>query len=272
MLKPLVTLCRYGDVVKIVRFEKTLLVGYKRHNFVRRIKSKNTLKQTQNIWRAKNKINEYITVCNHVLKNPAFATFTYTKPQNDINQAIQDWRDFTRRIKKHFPDVAFLRVPERHKSGAVHFHAVMFGLPSNLPCTMIKRGRYWIHSCPKTKPCERQLRALAGIWAKGFVDLSEARKPEALGVYLSKYLTKGEPDWTLFGSQVYSPNFKMYQVLRQAKTDGLYYKISSHSNPYGVDFVEEDLKDVLLPVKFGQFSTKWLGEARCEVYKVNPPL
>jgi len=272
MANPLVTVSRYGDMLKVIKFSKELIVGrdsrewYK--GYFRRLKSKQTIKQSQNVHRAKRKINEYITICTHVIKNPAFATFTYAIPQHDIQKAIQDWRDFTRKIKKHWPQVAFLRVPERHKTGAVHFHAVMFGLPPKLACTMQKRGKRWIHACGTEKLCERHLRALAGLWGKGFVDLSRARKPEALGVYISKYLTKGDPDWTLFGSHVYSVNTKMFEVLRKAKKDGIYYRITSHSYATAVDMILEDLKPKLSLLKTGQFPTYWLGEATFQLYKI----
>jgi hypothetical protein len=269
MLNPLTTITRFGDTFKVLKFSKPLILGGRHAQFSRRFKSRDTMKQAQNIFRAKNKINEYITLCNYVLKNPAFATFTYTKPQHDIEQAIKDWWYFTRKMKKVYSDVAFLRVPERHKSGAVHFHAVMFGLPSDLPCVMVKPGKYWIHACPPEKLCERRLRALAGVWGKGFVDVNQVRSPESIGVYLSKYLTKGKPDWTLFGCHVYSPNFKMFEVVRQARKDGIYYRLSSFSSPYAVDFVQDDLKDDLILKRSGTFETHWLGTASFNLYKIS---
>jgi len=269
MLNPLTTITRFGDMFKVMKFSKPLILGGRHAQFSRRFKSKNTIKQSQNIFRAKRKINEYITICNYVLGHPAFATFTYTKPQHDVEQAIKDWWYFTRRMKKHYPDVAFLKTPERHKSGAVHFHAVMFGLPLNLPCTMIKIGSYWKHACPPSKLCERRLRSLASVWSNGFVDLNEVRNPESIGVYLSKYLTKGEPDWTLFGSHVYSLNSKMFEVIRKARKDGIYYRLSSFSSPYAVQFVQDDLEGDLSLKKSGNFETHWLGTAQYELYKIS---
>jgi len=269
MLNPLTTVTRYGNIFKVVRFEKALTIGGHPTQYFRRIKSKGTVKLSQNIHRAKNKINEYITICNHSLQNPAFATFTYKEPQHDVEQAIQDWRRFTYKMKRHYPDVAFLKVPERHKSGAVHFHAVMFGLPSDLPCSMSQVGKFWKHSCPSNKLCERSTRSLAKIWGKGFVDLAYARKPESLGAYVSKYLTKGDPDWTLFGCHVYSPNSKMFEVIRKAKKDGLYYRFSTSAGQYVVDFIENDLKGCLTPIKIGEFDTHWLGKAKYELSKIN---
>jgi hypothetical protein len=226
------------------------------------------LKLTQNIWRTKRRIKRYVSAGMYVAGVPAFATFTYAKPQHDVERAIEDWRQFTRRMKKQFPSVAFLRVPERHKSGAIHFHAVMFGLPSNLPCILKKRDRWWVHHCSKKKRCERQLRTLRNVWKRGHVDLSRARKPEALGVYLGKYLTKGEPDWTLFGCHVASANSRMYQILREAREAGVLYEMSSfYGNAVGM--ILDDMEEVLTPLKVGQFETRWLGQARYELSRVD---
>jgi hypothetical protein len=254
---------------KVLKFSKPLILGGRHAQFSRRFKSRETIKQAQNIFRAKNKINEYITICNYVLKNPSFATFTYSTPQHDMVNAILDWKNFTRRMKRIYPDVAFLRVPERHKSGAVHFHAVLFGLPPDMPCFMVKLGSYWKHACPPDRLCERHTRSLAHVWSHGFVDLNQVRRPEAVGVYISKYLTKGEPDWTLFGSHVYSPNSKMFEVIRKARKDGIYFRASSFKNPYLVDFVQEDLKDDISLRKSGSFETHWLGTAKYELYQIS---
>ena len=270
MLNPLITITRFGDTFKVLKFSKPLILGGRHAQFSRRFKSKETMKQAQNIFRAKNKINEYITICNYVLGNPAFATFTYGEnKQFDMSKAVQDWREFTRKMKVQYPEVAFLRVPERHKKGDVHFHAVMFGLPSDLPCVMVKLGKRWIHACPPGKLCDRRLRALQAIWGHGFCDLQVARSPEFIGVYLSKYLTKGDPDWTLFGCHVYSPNSKMFEVIRQARKDGIYYRATTFKNPVMVDFALEDLKDDLILKRSGKFETKWLGTGSYELYKIS---
>jgi len=184
-------------------------------------------------------------------------------------KAIEDWRLFTRRMKRAFPTVSFLRVPERHKSGAVHFHAVMFGLPSAMPCKMQKmRGRY-IHACHPKKYCERKSRALAGVWAKGFVDLQETRIPEAIGAYVAKYLTKGEPDWSLFGNHVASCNSNMYAEIRAAKHAGVYWEFSSSKSPVAVDIAMEDMLARSELVRSSTFPTRWLGDCRFEVFRLS---
>lgn len=271
MSDSLVKLARYGSLFEITRFQKPLIPGGRNLKFRRRTKSKNTLKSTQNIWRTKRRIKRFIAIASHSEGPPAFATFTYADPQHDMQKAIDDWRRFTRKMKKNFPAVAFLRVPERHKSGAVHFHCVLFGLPAELPCTMLKRGYRWRHGCPKERKCERHARTLASVWGKGFVDLQVVRQPDSIGVYLAKYLTKGEPDWTLFGNHVASCNSRMYEVISKAKKGGTYFEISSYKNSVAVSMILDDYKGVLSLRKHSKFTTHWLGEASYEMYTVRSP-
>jgi hypothetical protein len=185
-----------------------------------------------------------------------------------MQQAIADWRTFTRRMKKEFPAVSFLRVPERHKSGAVHFHAVLFGLPESLPCITKKMRNRYIHDCSAARMCERKLRHLASIWGLGFVDLNVVRKPQSIGAYISKYLTKGEPDWSLFGNHVASCNSVFYDELNKARTAGTYWELSSFSSPTGVEIAIDDILPRSSLRQSRTFITQWLGEARYDVYDI----
>jgi len=267
-MKPLVKIARYGSVFEVTRFEKPFVAGSPPKRFSRRSKSELTLKQTQNIWRAKRRLKRYLAVCGFMLGPPAFATFTYTKKQPDISQAIADWRSFTRRMKRSFPHVAFARVPERHKSKGVHFHAAIYGLPEDLPCIIRQlRGR-WIHCCSKKRMCERKVRSLAKVWKLGFVDLQKARKPESVAGYVSKYLTKGDPDWTLFGLHVVSCNSVLFSTLARARAQGVFWDLSSHRSPVAVDMAMDDILSHSLHRRARSFLTRWLGTAHHDLYDI----
>lgn len=271
MIKPLRKITRYGNHFDIIQFEKPLIIGGRGGSKFHRKRSENTFKQSQNIHRSRRNIKQFIGVCTAMYNSPpAIATFTYKRSQKDMQEAIQNWRDFTRVMKKQFPDVAFLRVPERHKSGSVHFHAVLFGLPEELPCHMRKvpKLKKYIHACKKNRLCERNVRRLAGYWKKGFVDLQVSRHPDRVGSYISKYLTKNDPDWTLFGSHVCSCNRRMYEVLSAAKNKGIYYQMTSFNSPTAVDFIIDELRPTLIPRKIHSFNTLWLGVAKFENYDI----
>jgi len=271
MSESLVKIARYGGLFEVTRFQKPLIAGGFKRSFIHRKRNKSTFKSTQNIWRTKRRIKRHISIAVHTEGPPSFATFTYATPQHDMQQAIQHWRDFTRKVKKFLPAVAFLRVPERHKSGAVHFHAVLFGVPPELPCIMLKRGRYWRHGCSKERSCERKVRLLYGLWKHGFVDISVVRQPDSIGVYLAKYLTKGDPDWSLFGHHVASTNLRMRQVISNARKQGTYFEMSSYRHSVAVSMVLDDYAPVITIRKVNTFKTHWLGDAQYSMYTVKPP-
>lgn len=227
------------------------------------------MKISQNIWRAKRRVRRYVSIAQQMIGDPAFVSFTYTDVQKDMPQAIQDWSDFTRRLKKALPNVALIRVPERHKSGGVHFHAAMFGLPENLPCQFIKRGRWFKHACAPDRPCERKTRVIAKIWGKGFVDVQESRSPERVGAYIAKYLTKGDPDWSMFGLHIATCNSLMHKTIAAAKRAGIYFEMSTYKSPVAVDMTLDDLTSRMHLRQAREFETKWLGKAHYKVFDIN---
>jgi len=270
-MPPLVKVSQYGNIFEVVRFQKPLIRSTPSRIFRRRSRSKSTLKLAQNIWRTKRRIRRFVSIVSERMGTPAFATFTYTEPQYDMEQSIADWRLFTMRMKKAFPGVAFIRVPERHKSGAVHFHACIFGLPQNLPCRMKKMRGRWVHDCPSDRACERRLRSLARVWRLGFVDLQRVRAPDRVGSYLSKYLTKGDPDWSLFGLHVASCNRVMHEKINSARQAGTYWELSSYRQSVAVDYALEIMESRGAELRVRrEFPTKWLGLARYELYTVPP--
>jgi len=281
MTDPLIKIARYGATFEVVRFEKPLLTtpGGGIFNKKHRQRSDSTFKLAHNIRRAKRRIKRTVSAVTFLKGPPLFVTLTYTTPQHDMQKAIEQWKLFTRHMKKNFPDAGFVRVPERHKSGAVHFHMAVWGIPLTLGCTMKKRGYRWIHACPKERPCERKVRALAKVWGHGFVDVQLVRKPNRVGAYLANYLTKKpkkgskemEQDLSLFGHQVASANRKMYQYLNEAKAAGYYYELSSFRSPVAVSMVLEDMHDVAEVVELKAFQTKWLGEVRMRLYTIHKP-
>jgi len=185
-----------------------------------------------------------------------------------MQEAIEDWRLFTRRMKRRFPGAAFVRVPERHKKGDIHFHAAIFGLPTDLPCDMQKKGKYWIHNCEKNKQCERKTRDLATAWKKGYVDLQKTRKADSIGAYIAKYLTKGDPDWSLFGKHIATFNAVFAESIRAARKAGLLWELNSRRSPVAVDFVlTQDVPRADLRAE-RTFGTRWLGNAIHRVYEM----
>jgi hypothetical protein len=276
MPKPLIKLSRFGNIVELVRFSKPLVLGGKRFNFGRRKRSKSTFKQLQNLYRVKRRVRRSVSIVTQMMGPPALVTFTYAwvdgQPVLDMQKSIEDWRKFTRRLKRAYPGVAFIRVPERQKSGNVHFHAAMFGLPQNLPCYTKPGFGSWskkrVHDCPKNRQCERRLRAIKKLWPHGTVDAEIARKPEAVGAYISNYLTKDDPDWSTFGNHLATTNDVMRKKIAAARQAGVYWELSSFSSPVAVASTLDEMQDRMILRKQRSFETRWLGDATFQVYFV----
>jgi len=272
--EPLTKISRFGNLLEIVKFSRPHVATFRPSFKPRRKRSKSTYKWVGNLYRVKRRIRRSVAILTQMMGPPAFVSFTYQQPDGtpilDMQKALQDWRIFTRRLKRKYPTVAFIRVPERQKSGSVHFHAAMFGLPSDLPCIMkknpYKNRKKYIHDCPPERQCERKVRALGDLWGKGFVDAQVTRSPEAIGAYISSYLTKGDPDWTLFGNHLATSNDVFKKKIIAARQAGIYWELSTYKQSVAVDFVLEDLKDRMELRKVRQFETKWLGDATFEVY------
>jgi len=272
-LDPLVKISRFGNVLEIIKFSRPHVPTFRSSPAVRRKRSSSTYKWAGNLYRVKRRVRRSVAVVTQLDGPPAFVSFTYEQsvgPVLDMQKAIHDWQTFSRRLKRKFPGVAFIRVPERQKNGSVHFHAAMWGLPSNLPCYMRRGFGAWskrmIHDCSSDRRCERKLRVLADLWGNGFVDCQISRDPQAIGAYISSYLTKGDPDWTLFGHHLSVSNSVMRKKIISARQAGIFWELSTFKQSVAIDFVLEDLRDRIELRKVRSFDTAWLGAATFEEY------
>ena len=60
-----------------------------------------------------------------------FVTLTFNSSEQDRmsdKEVCKQWAKFRRDIRVRYPDMRYLSVPERHKSGAIHFHLVVGGI------------------------------------------------------------------------------------------------------------------------------------------------
>jgi len=117
---------------------------------------------------------------------PILATFTYTENMGDIGRAKKDLNAFEKRFKAQFGvTVRYIITAEYQERGAVHFHALIWGLHPSI----VKR--------------ERSTRLFAGFWGKGFVDLKKTDGNIRLAGYLAKYFRDTFADKRLAGRKAY---------------------------------------------------------------------
>lgn len=104
---------------------------------------------------------------------PVFASLTYAENMQDSRRATKDFNTFARDIRLQFGKaIKYIAIQERQKRGAIHFHALIWGLP-----TWVVNG-------------ERDSRMVASIWGHGFTDLVKTDGDVRLGSYMVKYLAK----------------------------------------------------------------------------------
>lgn len=102
-------------------------------------------------------------------------TLTYAPPQpTDPDVVLRHVQAFQRRLEAARPDVAWLRVFELHKSGALHVHFLMNGDHHG----------------------ERRHRRMRGLWGQGFVDVRRFGNGgrgayRRAARYAAKYASKG---------------------------------------------------------------------------------
>lgn len=95
------------------------IVLYRARNEVRRLINAN--------------VNRYSDEMNNLLK-PVFLTLTFAENIKDLTAANREFRKFMKRlghfVAKDQAHVQYVAVPEFQKRGAVHYHLVIFNLPS----------------------------------------------------------------------------------------------------------------------------------------------
>lgn len=109
-----------------------------------------------------------------------FCTFTFDPKKVDskdfisTKETMSHWLNYQKKMNQNFK---YIIVPELHKSGRLHFHALISGYTGKLTKTKYKSNNKIIYNMQK--------------WNKGFSTAIEIDKnSEKLAYYLQKYITK----------------------------------------------------------------------------------
>jgi len=172
---------------------------------------------------------------------PVLLTLTYSDNFKDIRGAYSDLTAFTKALRYYFgKGFRYISVPEFQKRGAVHFHTLVWGLPSRLFLE------------------ERKTRYLARLWGKGFLYFKLTDGNAKISSYLSKYMSKAFVDLNL-------KNCKAYVASRNILRPFVYSGFSP------VWPILEDCGVGITPAcQIKEYNTKWLGKGRYSLYKLNP--
>lgn len=164
---------------------------------------------------------------------PLLLTFTYKENITDINIGYKDYQSFIKALRNKFGKTfSYIAVSEFQKRGAIHFHALFWGLPSEIFSQ------------------ERKTRTIALIWKHGYVFMKETDGNNKLSSYLAKYMVKAFTDPRL-------KNKKAYFASRNVKRP----KIIA-----GEDFsfwpVEEEYVGDRKPITDKEYNTLRMGKCR----------
>jgi len=165
-----VKLIKYGIYTDVYDYKKVrALFRYNRGTYIKRTTGK---KQAFSLSRAREKIYRIVEANTirekKARKRTVFVTLTTADQISDYKESNKKIKAFIRRLNKYLGYKSkYIIVPELHKSGAIHYHAVFF----NLPFIPVEKLRY-------------------EIWTFGYVDIQIPKNIKKIGAYLSKYLTK----------------------------------------------------------------------------------
>ncbi len=224
-IKPLAyrqKLIRSGDLIEVYNYEQAIRINHKRKRRqskkrpkVPEVKESEEEKENKEFNRFKR--NEFsfrrtrANIVRLVNSNPdlkVFITLTFDDKKSDdgsftdITKCNLIFSNFIKRLKRHYPDLRYLAVPEfqgdyyyhskikKEFGGNIHYHVL-----SNLPYTANSR--------------------LAEIWKYGFIKINNVRHVSRVGLYVAKYIAKELFDGRLKGKKkvFYSRQLKRPEII-----------------------------------------------------------
>jgi len=244
-------LIKSGNLIEIYSYEQAIRINHRRKKrrkvkkekpkedeIDKKIKSDFSLRRTRaNIVRLVNS--------NQELK--VFITLTFDDKKSsdgsftDITRCNLIFSNFIKRLKRYYPDLLYLAVPEfqsdyyfrskvrKEHGGNIHYHVL-----SNLPYTANS--------------------SLAKLWRYGFVNINNIRHVSRVGLYVAKYIAKELFDGRLASKKkiFYSRQLKRPEVIITGRKVKAY--LNSLKSP----------PELLLDK---QYKSDYVGEVRYRLFK-----
>lgn len=116
-------------------------------------------------------------------------TLTFGDNLTDLKLANKKLDIFLKKLRRMFPSLKYVAVPEFQKRGAIHYHILLNIKP-------------YISNDNITK-----------IWGNGFCWWKKVYNIDNLGAYISKYLTKGAVNNSYFGQKKFFSSKNLYLPL-----------------------------------------------------------
>jgi len=158
--------------------------------------------------------------------SPLLITLTFSGSASDAFYAKDALSRFTRRLRVKYPESSSVFVPELSPRGRIHFHGLLFGVPSYWG-DLRQGGRVVSYGS------ERTTRELAGLWREGFLDALQTDGSPKLASYIAKYLTKGSSEVLFNGMRMlrFSQNFSKELVIKDERLCARFLSLYENRKP-----------------------------------------
>lgn len=165
----------YPEMIQILIYKEPFILRDKNKPGERKKRS-NFVPDERSVRRTQQLLKDYV-LCNQF---DLFCTFTFDPKKIDrynIDACYRAMSGFLHNAKyTHSRDLKWLVVPEHHKDGAYHFHALLSGYNGQLKATKCHQNG-------------RQLFNMSG-WRRGFSTAVFIENQDAVANYVRKYITK----------------------------------------------------------------------------------
>ena len=211
----------------------------------------------KSINRTKTKISDYV-LCNNFSH---FATFTFD-PKNSKVKSEENRHDFQKmssllknwlkteqlnHFRRHGRKFRYLIVPERHKNGAWHFHALLEGYKNETEGFYTRKNKYiTVSELKKTKKDKN--RKFITRYTLGRSEIAPIKDKTKMSSYIKKYITK---------ELIQDKNAKRYWASRNLKTPEIIPNFISESQKIPEQFLtsKHDYHDIyIIPKDSSYFS------------------
>ena len=187
----------FPDFVRIIRYKRPLIVenfGTSSNGLANEENSSEKDWLEKSINRTKTKISDYVLANNFT----HFATFTFSpkKVENrhdfkELSQKLMKWLNTEQRNheRNHGVKFKYLIVPERHKDGAWHFHALLEGYQN--ACADFYSSKNPFITVKELKKSKRfAFRQYLTRYTLGRSEIAPIRDKTKMANYIKKYITK----------------------------------------------------------------------------------
>lgn len=253
-----------GNVTEVFKYEKDKRIyrrKRKKDTYYRRMRDPEPRRE-DNIRRARQSFKRLVRSNLDGIEAPALFTFTMYQVV-PIGASCVAFSECVNRLRRAIGSrFRYIAVPEFQKRGAVHWHVLIWGLPSDWACrgSWSKIGRYWRfkHECEAGRQCERRTRRISRLWGLGFVDGIVTDGSLKLAGYLAKYMSKAMHDTRLGRKRAYNTSRNSLRPVSFTVEKGA-----------AIGFLPSYLMDGDNFLRERQYTTEWQGRVIYQIYERN---